>query len=202
VDVRERILTESGSLFAKFGIRSMTMDALAEEMGISKRTIYEHFRDKDSLLLDVINYYKETRTEEAHQIIEHSENAIEAMFRIMRVTIQDMKQTNPLFFHDMKKYHNSILQQFSGETDLRDMSVTRNLLETGVKQKVFREDIHVEIVNRTLHELFNLFNPGSSLTQADYHRKELFDHIIIPYFRGISTDKGRSLMEDCKNLLD
>jgi hypothetical protein len=82
------------------------------------------------------------------------------------------------------------------------MSVTRNLLETGVKQKVFREDIHVEIVNRTLHELFNLFNPGSSLTQADYHRKELFDHIIIPYFRGISTEKGRMLMEDCKNILE
>ena len=189
-------------LFARFGIRSMTMDTLAEEMGMSKRTIYEHFKDKDTLLFEVINYYKEIRTKEAHEIIEHADNAVEALFRIMRVTVQDMKQTNPLFFHDMKKYHNSTLQRFSGNTDLRDLSVTRNLLETGVKQKVFRQDIHIDIVNRTLHELFNLFNPESSLTQADYHRKELFDNIIIPYFRGIATEKGRALLEDCKNLLN
>jgi len=116
--------------------------------------------------------------------------------------VQDMKQTNPVFFHDMKKYHNSMLQRFSGTNDLRDMSVTRNLLETGVKQQVFRKDIHIDIVNRTLHELFNLFNPESSLTQADFHRREMFEHIIIPYFRGISTDKGRELLEECKNLLN
>jgi AcrR family transcriptional regulator len=202
VDVRERILTESGILFARFGIRSMTMDTLAEEMGMSKRTIYEHFKDKDTLLFEVLNHYKEVRTNEAHEIIKNADNAIEALFRIMRVTVQDMKQTNPLFFHDMKKYHNSMLQRFSGNNDLRDLSVTRNLLETGVKQKVFRKDIHIDIVNRTLHELFNLFNPESSLTQADYHRGELFENIIIPYFRGISTEQGRALMEHCKNLLN
>jgi AcrR family transcriptional regulator len=202
VNARERILTESGTLFAKYGIRSMTMDALAEEMGMSKRTIYEHFKDKDTLLFEVLNHYKEVRTKEAHDIIEQADNAIEALFRIMRITVQDMKQTNPVFFHDMKKYHNSMLQRFSGNNDLRDMSVTKKLLETGVKQSVFREDIHIDIVNRTLHELFNLFNPESSLTQADYHRSELFEHIIIPYFRGISTDKGRAFLEDCKKLLN
>jgi AcrR family transcriptional regulator len=180
----------------------MTMDALAEDMGISKRTIYEHFKDKDTLLLEVINYYKELRTREAHEIIEQADNAIEALFRIMRVTVQDMKQINPLFFHDMKKYHASLLQEISGSSDFRDLSVTRNLLETGVRQKVFRDDIHIDIVNLTLHELFNLFNPDSSLTRADYSRRELFGHIIIPYFRGISTDKGRQLLEDCKNLLN
>ena len=200
MEVRERILTESGVLFARYGIRSMTMDSLAEEMGVSKRTIYEHFRDKDTLLLEVINYYKEMRTTEAHEIIELSDNAIEALFRIMRVTVSDMKQTNPLFFHDLKKYHPSLLQKFSGDIDLRDFNVTRNLLETGVKQKVFMDTIHIDIVNRTLHALFNLFNPDSSLTQADYQRSELFEHVIIPYFRGISTEKGRNLLEECKNI--
>lgn len=200
--MKERILTESGSLFARYGIKGMTMDALAEEMGISKRTIYEHFKDKDTLLLEVIKYYKVIRTQEAHEIIEQADNAIEALFRIMRITVQDMKQTNPLFFHDMKKYHSSLFQEISESTDFRDLSVTRNLLETGVRQKVFRDDIHIDIVNLTLHELFNLFNPDSSLTRADYTRRELFGHIIIPYFRGISTDKGRKLLEDCKNLLN
>ncbi len=180
----------------------MTMDALAEEMRISKRTIYEHFKDKDTLLMEVIRNYKEQQAKEAHLIIKESENAIEALFRIMRRSIHQMKQLNPLFFHDFRKYHATIFENLSEHSDIRDFSVTLNLLETGVKQGVFRPDIHIDIVNRTLHELFNLFGPDSSLTRTDYHHKDLFDHIIIPYFRGISTGKGLALLEKCKTILE
>ncbi|MEN8229515.1 MAG: TetR/AcrR family transcriptional regulator [Bacteroidota bacterium] len=201
MEVTERIIVESGILFSKYGIRSMTMDALAEEMGISKRTIYERFKDKDTLLLEVIKYLKEKRSGEAHRIIEESENAIEAFFRIIKKTVQQIEHMNPIFFHDFRKYHAKIFREFSDPGGIRDYSVTLNLLETGVQQKVFRSDIHIEIVNGTLHELFNLFGVDSNLAQAHYSHKELFEHIIMPYFRGISTKKGISLLEDCKNIL-
>ena len=202
VNVRERIIAETGILFGKYGIRSMTMDALAEEMHISKRTIYEHFKDKDTLLTEVIRYFKKQQADEAHQIIEESENAIEALFRIMRKSILQMKQLNPLFFYDFRRYHAKIFDDLAEHSDIRDFSVTRNLLETGVRQGVFRDDTHIDIVNRTLHELFNLFGPDSSLTRADYHHKDLFNHILIPYFRGISTEKGQMILEKCKSILD
>jgi len=180
----------------------MTMDALAEEMGISKRTIYERFRDKDTLLLEVIKYYKKQTAENAHKLIEQSENAIEALFRIMKTTIVQVGQLNPLFFHDFKKYHSRIYKQVAQPGDIRDYSITLNLLETGVKQKVFRSDINIDIVNRTLHELFGLFGLESSFIQAGYRHKQMFDHIIIPYFRGISTEKGLALLSNCKKILD
>ena len=202
MDVKERIIEQAGTLFSKFGIKSMTMDALAEEMRISKRTIYEHFKDKDMLLEEVVKKFKKQQAEAAHQIIEDSESAIEALFKIMRRSIHQMKQLNPLFFHDFRKYHARIFQNLSEHSDMRDYSVTLNLLQTGVKQGVFREEINIDIVNRTLHELFNLFGPESSLTQADYHRKDLFDHIIIPYFRGISTNKGMELLEKYRIILE
>ena len=202
MDMKERILAESGALFAKYGIRSMTMDALSEEMRISKRTIYEHFKDKDTLLIEVIKNFKSQQAEEAHKLIEESENAIEAMFRIMRRSVQMMKQMNPAFFHDISKYHSRTFKELATHSDIRDFKVTLNLLETGVKQDIFRSELNIDIVNRTLHELFNLFSPESSLTQADYHRKDLFDNIIIPYFRGISTDKGVKQIDNCKNILE
>ncbi len=202
MEVTERIIVESGLLFSKYGIRSMTMDALAEEMGISKRTIYERFKDKDTLLLEVVRYFKQERTKEAHKIIEESGNAIEAMFRIMKVTITQIEQMNPLFFHDFKKYHTRVFKQFFDPGEIRDYSVTLNLLETGVKQKVFRSDIHIDIVNRTLHELFDLFGHDSSLINAGYRHKQMFDHIIIPYYRGISTEKGMALLNEFKSILD
>ncbi len=202
MEVTERIIVESGILFGKYGIRSMTMDSLAEKMGISKRTIYERFKDKDTLLLEVIKYYKKQSTEQAHQILDESDNAIEAMFRIMKMTISQIEQMNPVFFNDFRKYHIKVFKQLAGGGAIRDYSITRKLLETGVKQKVFREDLNLEIVNLTLHQLFDLFGHESKLVDAGYHRKEMFDHIMIPYYRGISTDKGITLLENCKSILD
>ena len=199
---KERIIAESGALFMKFGIKSMTMDGLAEEMRISKRTIYEHFNDKETLLREVVKTFKKQQSEEAHQILADSESAIEALFKIMRKSIQVMKQMNPLFFHDFRKYHAGIFKDIAEHTDIRDYSVTLNVLQTGVKQGIFREETNIDIVNRTLHELFNLFGPDSSLTRADYDRKDLFDHIIIPYFRGISTEKGVELLEKNRIILE
>jgi AcrR family transcriptional regulator len=202
VEVRERIIVESGALFGKYGIRSMTMDALAEEMGISKRTIYEQFKDKDALLQEVIHFFKQKQNDEAHQIIEESENGIEALFRMMRVHIRQIAKMNPMFFHDFKKYHTRVFKEFAEPGDIRDFSITKKILDKGVKQKEFRSDMSIEIVNLTLHELFNLFGHESSLIDAGYDRKEMFDHIIIPYLRGISTEKGVALIEQHKTLLD
>jgi AcrR family transcriptional regulator len=202
LEVRERILIESGQLFGKYGIRSMTMDALAEEMGISKRTIYERFKDKDTLLLEVIRYYKTQSEEEAHRLMDQSDNAIEALFRIMKMTISQMMQMNPSFYIDFKKYHPKVFKEIFQPGNIRDFALTGRLIETGVQQKVFRDDLNIGIVNRALHALFDLFGQDSTLVEAGYNRKDMFNHIIIPFFRGISTVKGQKLLEDCKTILE
>jgi len=202
LEVRERIIVESGQLFGRYGIRTMTMDALAEAMGISKRTIYERFKDKDTLLLEVIRYYKDKTSEESHRLIEQSDNAIEALFRIIKMTVEQMARMSPAFFHDFKKYHQKVFRQFSEPGEMRDMSMTRKLLETGIRQEVFRDDIHLEIVNHAIHAIFDLFGHSSDMIDAGFNRKDMFEHILIPYFRGISTKKGRKLLTDYKTILD
>ncbi len=202
MEVKERIIVESGKLFGKYGLRSMTMDALAGEMGISKRTIYEKFKDRDTLLKEVISYYSEQSNKQAHKIIDESANAIEAMFRITKLTIDQIRQTNPVFFHDFRKYHKNVFNEFHSPGKFSDLSITRKLLETGIRQGVFRKDIHIGIVNQTLHTLFDQFGPESQIVEAGYSRKDIFHHMIIPYFRGISTRKGEQLLEDCKTMLD
>jgi hypothetical protein len=79
--------------------------------------------------------------------------------------------------------------------DLRDHSVTRKILSQGIGQGIFRKEYNMEIVNLTLHELFNLFRPDAVLTNEGYHRGELFNNIIIPYLRGIATNKGIRLID-------
>lgn len=202
MEVRERIIVESGQLFGKYGIRTMTMDALAEEMGISKRTIYERFKDKDTLLLEVITYYRNLTQEESLRLIEQSEHAIEALFRIIKMTVEQMQRMSPAFFHDFKKYHQKVFRQFAQPGEIRDFSMTQKLLETGIKQEVFRDDINIEIVNHAIHALFDLFGHNSAMIEAGLNRRDMFDHILIPYFRGISTKKGRKFLTECKKILE
>jgi AcrR family transcriptional regulator len=202
VEVRERIVVESGLLFGKYGIKSMTMDSLAEEMGISKRTIYERFKDKDTLLMEVIKYYKNQTSEEAHRLIDQSDNAIEALFRIIKMTVSQMQRTSPAFFNDFKKYHQKVFKEFSEPGEMRDYSMTRKLLETGIEQEVFRSDFNIDIVNHAIHALFDLFGHDSTMIDAGFQHKEMFDHILVPFFRGISTKKGRKLLVDCKTILE
>lgn len=178
------------------------MDALAEEMGISKRTIYERFKDKDTLLREVFEYYKDLRTGEAMEIINHSNDVIHAMFRVMNVSIRQVEQLNPNFFHDLRKYHTRVFREISGSHDIRDFSITEQMLKLGIKQKLYRPDIHIPLVSRAMHELFDLFGHESSLVEAGFSRKELFLHIVIPYLRGIATRKGIELIEKYKDIND
>jgi len=177
------------------------MDALAEEMGISKRTIYERFKDKDTLLMEVITYFKKQTNDHALRTIDESDNVIEALFRIMKLTVSQMAQMNPLFFHDFKKYHRAVYKEFAHPGNIRDYSITQKLFETGMEQGIFRDDLHLDIVNRALHALFDLFGHDSSLVDAGFDHRDMFEHMIIPYFRGLSTKKGRKLLQECKSIM-
>ena len=202
MEVKDRILVEAGLLFGKYGIKSMTMDALAEELGISKRTIYERFRDKDTLLKEVILYYKEQTKKQANELIDQSDNAIEAIFRIIRMTIDQMTRMSPAFLHDIKKYHPRVFMELAEPGEFRDLSVTRRLLETGIEQGVFRNDFNIEIVNRTLHVLFDLFGHDSLMVEAGFDRRDMLENVLVPYFRGISTEKGQKFLIECKPIIE
>ncbi len=120
----------------------------------------------------------------------------------MKMTIDQMMHMSPSFFNDFKKYHPKVFKEIQEPGNIRDFSVTGKLIETGVNQEVFRGDVNIGIFNRALHALFDLFKQDSSMVEAGYDRKDMFEHIIIPFFRGISTTKGQKLLEECKSILD
>ena len=72
--------------------------------------------------------YKARTADEAHRLIEQSDNAIEALFRIIKMTIDQMMHMNPTFFHDFKKYHPRVFKEIQQPGNIRDFSVTRNLI--------------------------------------------------------------------------
>ena len=104
MEIREKIIEEALSQFLTYGIRNVTMDRIAANIGISKRTVYEIFKDKTELIHTCIKELRQKHEERNHEIISSSRNVIDTIFTFMREGIKNMSSINPVFFMDMKKF--------------------------------------------------------------------------------------------------
>lgn len=194
MDNRERIIEGAADLFKTYGLKSVTMDFLASHIGMSKRTIYEIFSDKDELLMGVLTWMAGKQRELVKKILDDSENSIVAIFRMLEINREHFQNMSPAFQADLKKYHHDVLMKKSDKCDMPDYRNNKQVIEKGIKEKLFREDINPDLANRCLYNL------GRSIMDYDLYpfdlftRRDVIKNIFINYLRGISTPKGLELI--------
>jgi len=172
------------------------MDAIAIDLGISKRTIYELFQDKDDLILQSFEYMILESNKKLLEIVEKSEHVIEAIFVIIEQQHRQMISLNPVFLEDMKKYFLRLNEKFYANCKMNiKLSVSYALLEKGIRERIFRSDLKIEIVDSFLHELINMFHNNEGIRLMKLSKKDAMDNIMLPYFRGLSTAKGLQLID-------
>jgi len=202
MDTRERILLRAGELFPMVGIRSVTMDYIAADLGISKRTIYELFRDKDELVIQVIEHVMINNNRKLLEIVAETENAIEALYLIIEREHNRMMSFSPVFVEDMKKYFSRIHECFFEDlTKIREFSVSYAILERGLKENIFRKELAIDIVDNYLHELVHFLHTSQRLRLMNLSKEDVLTNILLPYFRGICTRKGQELIDKYFNTL-
>lgn len=194
MDYRQRITEEAALLFRRYGIRAVTMDMLANNLGISKRTIYEVFRDKHELLSGVISLMIERQKELISKISGESENVIEAVYRIMGMMSEHMDSMSPAFRLDMMKFRNEIVRNMKETGQFPYPNVNSDLIKRGIEEGVFRDDIDIEITNKCLFEVTRMSGNGDEFDPDDYSKKHVIRDVYINYLRGISTQKGLDLI--------
>ncbi len=193
MDTRLRILKESGMMFSKYGIRSITMDHIANELGISKRTLYEIFKDKDELVEQAIEEGTKMHKMLCKATLAKSENVIGAIFSILKINNDTFGKINPLFFEDLKKYHSGIFLRIQEKGDIRDYKITLALLERGVTENVFSSTINMSIANIFVHKMMNIAHSDEIV---GFSKEEIINSVFLPYLYGISTEKGRELINN------
>ena len=192
MELKQHILKEAGMMFSKYGIRSITMDYIASELGVSKRTLYEIFQDKDDLVYQAIIEGTKEHRKMCQNIINESYNIIEAIYKIGKFNHELFSKINPLFFEDLKKYHFSIYNKFHQNGDLRDYELTRTLFEKGKKEGIIRNDINIDLLNIIIHKLIDIIHDDDL---KFYDNDEILKTVFIPFIIGVSTEKGRILVE-------
>jgi AcrR family transcriptional regulator len=195
MELRERIIEEAAKLFKIYGIKSVTMDSLASHLGISKRTIYETFSDKDELLTSVLQWMGEKQKAMVHKILEGSESAIHAIFRLLENSRDHYQEMSPALEADLRKYHFQVLMKKTVLSDMPDYRSNIQVIERGIKEKLFRNDINPELVNRCLYSLGRSTMDFELYPFEDFTRKEVIKNVFINYMRGVSTPEGIELID-------
>jgi TetR/AcrR family transcriptional regulator, cholesterol catabolism regulator len=194
MDNRERIIEGSAELFMRFGIKSVTMDSIAAHLGMSKRTIYEVFADKDELLIGVLNSMAVRQKEIVRKVLKESDNAIIAIFRLLEINRDHFQNTSPAFASDLKKFHIDVLIKKADKCEMPDYRSNQEVIESGIKQKLFRKDINADLVNRCLHTIFMSVMNQDLFPYEVFTRREVMKAGVLNYLRGISTDEGVELI--------
>jgi len=195
MDNRQKITEEAALMFRTYGIRAVTMDMLAAKLGMSKRTIYEVFRDKDELLKGVIKWMTQKQREVITKYFNESDNVVEAIFKMLDLMADHFQKMSPAFQMDMKRYHRIILDNPDEMQDLPYYSNNSEILSRGIKEGVFRDDINVEITNKCMLEVVRMSNDKDVFPPDDFTNKDIIRNFYLNYLRGISTPKGLDLID-------
>ncbi|MDP4223635.1 MAG: TetR/AcrR family transcriptional regulator [Bacteroidota bacterium] len=199
MDYKQRIIEEASQMFRTYGIRSVTMDMLASRMGISKRTIYEVFRDKDELLHGVLKWMRLRQQEIMKKLFSESENIIEAIFKMLKLMSDHFSKMSPAFQLDVKKYHQDILNKFGERNELPYYSSNSEILKRGIDEGVFRKDIDLDITNKCLLEVVKMSYDENVFPSDSFLNRDVIKNFYINYLRGISTPKGLELIDRYQN---
>lgn len=194
MEIKNRIIEGAANLFKTYGIRSVTMDSLAAHLGMSKRTIYEVFADKDELLVSVLQWMVEKQKALITKILEDSENAIYAIFRLLEISRDHFQEMSPAFHADLRKYHYEVMISSMEKSGVPDYRNNIQIIERGIKENFFRKDINPDIVNRCLFSLGRLAVDFDLFPSEEFTRRDVIRHGFINYMKGVCTKEGNDLI--------
>lgn len=195
LDTRTKIIGKAAALFVESGIKGITMDELAEHLGMSKRTIYEHFADKKELVKECVIFIDNKKDELAKDAVKHSKNVIETLLTLHLDNLKMIGSVNRKFADDIKKFYPELHNYFQ---EKRESSVysTINFLQKGVEEGVVRDDQNVEIYANLLHEEMYLLFDNRSIHLSEFSVKEVYSVMFLCFLRGIATNKGLAVIDD------
>ena len=184
--LRDKIITSAMMAFAKKGIRQVKMDDVASELGISKRTLYEIFDKKEDLLYDGVKYYLGERRNQMQQKAQNCDNVMEIILLAYKLKVEEVRQTNPLFYSDLVKYPK--VARYLGQQNQQMLTNMTKFIERGIEEGYFRKEVKSELVAR----LFDALGKYVMEQQLyfNYTIEEIFMNLIFVSLRGICTKKG------------
>ena len=194
MEVSQKILQKATDLFMQYGIRSVTMDEIAVQLGVSKKTIYQFYADKNELVDAVLMSILDDNQENCCQYKVAAGNAIEEVWLATEMVKEMFENMNPSLLYDLEKHHAASYEKFSQFKYKFLREVITDNLKRGIAEGLYRPGINVEIITMIRLETmmlpfnYNIAKNGYSFVQVHLQLTELF-------LFGIASPKGYKLIE-------
>jgi TetR/AcrR family transcriptional regulator, cholesterol catabolism regulator len=183
-------LRQAEAVFLRYGIKSITMDDVARELGISKKTLYQFVENKDDLVRKVLQQHIETDKQFCTTEFSKAPNAVEEIMVVIDTNSTQIRQMKANIVYDLQKYHREAWLMMQNYQQGFLYETVSNNLKRGISEGLYRESLNVDIVTR-LHiaTSFQLFNEDI-FPSSQFSREVVFREYLMHYLYGILSEKG------------
>ncbi len=183
----------------RYGIKSVTMDDVARELGMSKKTLYQYFENKEELVHKVTTNHFACQNHMVEQVIRHSKTAIDEMFAIAAWMNAMSKNLNPALVYDLRKYHPESWQVFVDHRNNEVINSIKHNLRRGIGEGLYREDLDIEILSRIYVARMEMFIDNEIFPYDQFPPQKTFNVFMDYHIRGVATAKGIKYLEKLKS---
>ena len=199
MEVKDKILEAALMLFYKFGIKGVTMDDIAKEMGISKKTIYRFFNEKDDIVTALCEVELKKHAANFEALVTESKDPVHEMILIYHHIQKVYSDINPVFFYDLHKSFTKASSEFDNfKKDFIYKSIYRNI-EEGIKQELYRNDLDINFVTQYRVAQMDLLMTKDNFNLGTMSYAKAHQMVMDIFMHGISTVKGHKLINKYKN---
>jgi AcrR family transcriptional regulator len=195
VEIKQKeILDRAAHVIMRYGIKSVTMDDLARELSISKKTLYAHFGDKRKMIQMLVAAQVDGDKECCQIQIQEAKNAIDEMFRVTSFVSERLKNVNVTFFYDLRM---SYPKAFQTMEDYKRGYIQETIIQNlnrGMQEGVYRQDLNPQIVARVYMSNVEIVFGGQEFKNLNVNAYEIFIEIFMLHMRGIVSESGLQLL--------
>ncbi len=199
MDIKKmEILEKATHVFLKFGIKSVTMDDMARELSMSKKTLYTFFTDKNDLVVQIIKLKTEFDENQCSFVKKEAENAIAELFAISSYVSVMMKNIHPSVFYDLKKFHpEASLILKNHKWNFVKKAIIENIVR-GKSEGIYRHDLNDDVVATLYVNSTDLISDGEVFADSKLTSDEIFMEIMTFQIHGMANEKGMEILKTIK----
>lgn len=195
------IADRSREIFMKYGIRSVSMDDISRELGMSKKTLYQHFLNKSDLVKQVLLFNQEDFERKITNILNENHNAVDDLLYISLIINSHMEEVNQAFTFDLQKYYPDLYREFlDKKRNFASHYLTNNILK-GIRENLYRGDLNVELLAKLYVQKIEDLHDPQFYDREKISFGEVFQVMFENHIRGIANENGIKYFEDRKKTL-
>ncbi len=200
--MKEKILEEAERLFWKYGVRSITMDDIARRLAISKKTIYQHFTDKEDILMQVTLFRQGKDQALMDCAYATAETPIHEMLAMLDEMRKNVDKMNPTLMMDIKRYYPKAWSLYTKFKEEFIMKLMLDNIRRGITDGYFRADINPDILARMRVEQVEMAFEMSAFDANTHDMMAVQQELTHHFVRGLLTEKGFDIYNQCNSTIN